>query len=53
MAITLTQDTYRLWARIGESVRTTPGNVLVTDSTANVLAQLAQLEALSIVAEGW
>jgi hypothetical protein len=41
MAITLTQDTYRLWARIGYVAG-------VTDTDINVLAQLAQLELASI-----
>lgn len=51
MAITLTQNTYRLWARIGQSK--TFSGVQVTDSTVNVSAQLAQLEADSIAHEGW
>jgi hypothetical protein len=51
MAITLTQDTYRLWARIGPSVSNTQGGVLVTDSTVNVLAQVAQLLATSVTNE--
>lgn len=51
VAITLTQDSYRLWARIGPSISNTPGNVTVTDSTANVDAQLAQLDANSIINE--
>ena len=51
MAITLTQDSYRLWARIGQSK--TFFGVLVTDSTSNVVAQLAQLAAKSIVMEGY
>ena len=49
MAITLTQDTYRLWARIGPSVVT--NGVTVTLPTATVLAQLAQLAADAIVHE--
>mgnify|MGYP006871823655 CR=1 FL=1 len=49
VAITLTQDTYRLWARIGPSVLT--NGVVVTPSTASVLAQLAQLAADSVVHE--
>jgi len=53
MAITLTQDTYRLWARIGESCNKTPGSVLVTDSTVNVLAQLAQMAATNLLLEGY
>ena len=44
MAITLTQDTYRLWTRIGYVAG-------VTDTDANVLAQLAQLDAESITNE--
>jgi hypothetical protein len=44
MAITLTQDTYRLWARIGYVAG-------VTDTDVNVLAQLAQLELASILHE--
>ena len=44
MAITLTQDTYRLWARIGY----VPG---VTLQDAQVLAQLAWLDAESIINE--
>jgi hypothetical protein len=51
MAITLTQDTYRLWARLGESK--TYFGVQVTDSTANVLAQLAQMEATNLLMEKW
>jgi hypothetical protein len=50
MAITLTQDSYRLWARIGESK--TFFGVQVTDSTSNVAAQLAQMLALNIAMEG-
>jgi hypothetical protein len=49
MAITLTQDSYRLWARIGGNV--TMFGVLVTDTDARVLAQLAQLAADSVVHE--
>jgi len=49
MAITLTQDTYRLWARIGPSVVT--NGVTVTLSNAAVAAQLAQLAADSVVHE--
>ena len=44
MAITLTQDTYRLWARIGY-IRG------LTDIDANVALQLAQLAADSILHE--
>jgi hypothetical protein len=44
MAITLTQDIYRLWARIGYIAGVTP-----TD--ANVAAQLAWLDAQSILNE--
>lgn len=40
----LTQDIYRLWARIGPSVSNTPGSVVVTPSNADVLAQLALLD---------
>ena len=49
----LTQDIYRLWARIGGDVTNTPGNVQVTPTDADVIAQLAALDALSIIAEGW
>jgi hypothetical protein len=56
VAITLTQDSYRLWARIGAGpagtgFTFTPGNVKVTESNASVAAQLAQLNALSITNE--
>jgi len=51
MAITLTQDSYRLWARIGESK--TYFGVPVTIATSAVVAQLAQLAAASIAHEGW
>jgi hypothetical protein len=44
MAITLTQDTYRLWCRIGYVAG-------VTDTDVNVLAQLAQLDADRILHE--
>jgi hypothetical protein len=44
MAITLTQDSYRLWARIGY-IRG------ITDMDADVIAQLAQLAADSIIHE--
>lgn len=47
----LTQVTYRLWARIGGSFNSTPGSVLVTNSTASVVAQLAALAALSVTME--
>jgi hypothetical protein len=40
----LTQDNYRLWARIGPSVSNTPGDVVVTPSNAEVAAQLALLD---------
>lgn len=51
--ITLTQDSYRLWARIslGPAFDSTPGKVVVALSTADVDAQLAQLDALSITNE--
>jgi hypothetical protein len=49
MAITLTQDSYRLWAIIGGSV--TMFGVALTPSDANVAAQLAQLAADSVVHE--
>jgi hypothetical protein len=42
--IILTQDIYRLWARIGPSVSNTPGDVQVTPSNAEVAAQLALLD---------
>jgi hypothetical protein len=42
--MTLTQDNYRLWARIGPSVSNTPGTVTVTPSNAQVAAQLALLD---------
>jgi hypothetical protein len=45
MAITLTQDTYRLWARIG------PTYGSGTLYPADVLAQIAYLAAQSIVME--
>jgi len=44
MAITLTQCTYRLWARIGYVAG-------VTDTDVNVLAQLAALAAARIANE--
>jgi hypothetical protein len=44
MAITLTQDSYRLWARIGYVAGVTP-----TD--ASVIAQLAWLDAESVLNE--
>ena len=55
----LTQNTYRLWARIGaENTRGaglgfnyTPGNVLVTNSDASVAAQLLALAVLSVTME--
>jgi hypothetical protein len=52
----LTQDTYRLWARIGAGPRdagfdSTPGTVLVTNSTASVEAQLLALAVLSVTME--
>lgn len=53
MAITLTQNTYRLWARIGPSVSNTQGGITVTDSTVNVLAQLAQMAATNLALEGY
>ena len=46
MAITLTQDTYRLWARIGNVY----GNG--TLYPADVVAQVAWLAAQSILNEG-
>jgi len=49
--ITLTQDSYKLWAILGESK--TYGGVQVTNSTSNVNAQLAQLDALSITMEAY
>ena len=51
MAITLKQDTYRLWARIGPSVLTY--GVTVTPSTASVVAQLAALAVTSIAMEAY
>lgn len=45
VAITLTQDTYRLWARIGDVYGSG------TLYPANVLIQLAQLAAATIVNE--
>lgn len=51
MAITLTQDTYRLWARIGGAVSNTEGGVTVTLATAQVELQLAQLLATSVTNE--
>ena len=45
VAITLTQDTYRLWARIGPTYGVGPLY------PANVLVQLAQLAADSVVHE--
>lgn len=46
--MTLTQDIYRLWARIvpanGSAVSNTQGDVIVTPTTADVLAQLALLD---------
>jgi hypothetical protein len=54
IAITLTQDSYRLWARIGPSISNTYGGVTVTLATGGadgVDAQLAQLNAISIVNE--
>lgn len=52
----LTQVTYRLWARIGAGPQgagfdSTPGTVLVTNSTASVAAQLLALAALSVTME--
>jgi hypothetical protein len=54
----LTQNTYRLWARIGAGLagsgfNSTPGVTLVTNSDASVVAQLAALDALSILMEKW
>lgn len=51
MAITLTQDSFRLWCRIGGVAAVTLFGVQVTDTKANVDAQLAQLLATSIVNE--
>jgi hypothetical protein len=45
VAITLTQDSYRLWARIGNVY----GNGTLYPN--NVLVQLAQLDATSIIHE--
>ena len=53
MAITLTQDSYRLWARIGGTSAVTLFGVQVTDTAANVAAQLLQLNVASIAHEGW
>jgi 5-enolpyruvylshikimate-3-phosphate synthase len=52
----LTQDTYRLWARIGAGnsgtgFRSTPGLVLVTNSNQSVVDQLAALAVLSVTME--
>jgi len=48
-AVTLTQDTYRIWARIGNpltsAVAITMYGVVVALAGTNVAAQLAQLAA--------
>jgi len=51
MAITLTQDSYRLWARIGGTNAVVMYGVTLTLAGSAVVAQLAQLAADSIVHE--
>lgn len=54
-AVTLTQDTYRIWARIGNpltsAVPITMYGVVVALAGTNVAAQLAQLAADQLVHE--
>ena len=54
-AVTLTQDTYRIWARIGNPLTSataiTMYGVVVALAGTNVAAQLAQLAADQLVHE--